>query len=138
MRVEVQLEAHSLWDMIIGTETKRNKDHLALFVILSSISKSHSLQRDIKELANENLNIPRVLHVGDDHVVQSWIWGLLCEFENLTMKKEKTVIDFFVKFPKAIYKLRDLKEWLEEEEVVPKVQSIPVKYVSLAFLLAIS
>ena len=52
------------------------------------------------------------------------------------MKKDEKVSDFFSKFTKIIYELRDMGDWVEEKEFVEKLlQSMPVKYNSFTFSL---
>ena len=136
MRMEVYLEAHGLLESITETETNRKKDREALSAILNSISESVSFQLDVKKTEKENWETIRILHVGVDHVVQSKIQSLRQEFENLAMKKDKTVSDFSSRFTMIISELRDLGEQLEEKEVVAKfLRSMPVKYDSLTFSL---
>ena len=136
MRMEVYLEAHGLWESIMGTETNRKKDQQALSAILNSVSESVSFQLDVKKTTKENWETIRILHVGVDHVVQSKIQSLRREFENLAMKKDEKVSDFSSRFTKIISELRDLGERLEEKEAVAKLlRSMPVKYDSLTFSL---
>ena len=71
--MEVYVEAHGLWEVIIGAEINRKKDRQA---ILNSVSESVSFQLDVKKTAKENWEIIRTLHVGVDHIVQSKIQTL--------------------------------------------------------------
>ena len=136
MRMEVYLEAHGLWEAIIGTQTNRKKDRQALSAILNSVSESVSFQLDVKKTAKENWETIWILHVGVDHVVQSKIQSLRREFESLAMKKDEKVSDFSSRFTKIISELGDLGERLEEKEAVVKLlRSMPVKYDSLTFSL---
>ena len=136
MRMAVYLEAHGLWESIIGTETNQKKDRQALSAILNSVLKSVSFQLDVKKTTKENWETIRILHVGVDHVVKSKIQSLQKEFKNLAMKKDEKVSDFSSRFTKIISELRDLGEQLEEKEAVAKLlRSMPVKYDSLTFSL---
>ena len=136
MRMEVYLEAHTLWESITGTEINRRKDRQALSTILNSVLESASFQLDVKKTVKENWETIRILHVGVDHVVQSKILSLRRKFENLAIKKDEKVNDFSSRFTKIISKLRDLGERLEEKEAVTKLlRSMPVKYDCLNFSL---
>ena len=88
--------------MIGGDEENRKKDRLVLLAILSSIPESASFQMDIKKSAKENLESPKILHVGADHVIQSRIQFLKREFENLSMRKDEKVSDYSLRFTKVI------------------------------------
>ena len=102
MRMKVYLEAHGLWDVIIGDEENQKKDKLALSAILSSIHESVSFQMDIRKSAKENWKFLKTLHVGADHVIQSRIQFLRGEFENLSMRKDEKVSDYSLRFTKVI------------------------------------
>ena len=74
-----------------------------------------------QEIAKENWETIRILHVRVDHVVQSKIQSLRREFKNLAMKKDEKVSDFSSRFTKIISELRDLGEQLEEKEALSKL-----------------
>ena len=115
------LEAHGLWDVIAREEENQKKDRLALFAILSSIPEFVSFQMDIKKSGKENWQSLKILYVEADHVIQSRIQFLRQEFGNLSMRKDKKVCDYSIRFTKVISKLRDLGESLKEKEAMGKL-----------------
>ena len=93
MGMEVSLEAHDLWGVIDESEINRKTDHLALTVILNSISDSQSTEIDIKKSAKDNWKVLRTLHVGKDRVVQEKVQTLKREFETIFMRRNEKVDD---------------------------------------------
>lgn len=53
MRMQLHLEAHSLWDAIESDSMPRKKDRQALSVILGAVSKDIQTQLDITKMAKE-------------------------------------------------------------------------------------
>ena len=54
MRMEVYLEAFGHWDVVVGSNIQRKKDHQALLVTYGAISKEFLVQVNPKTLAKEN------------------------------------------------------------------------------------
>ena len=98
MRMEVSLEANDLWGVIDGSEVNRKKDHLALSMILNSISESQSNQIDIKKSAKENWEVLHTFHVGMDKVLQAKVQALKREFETISMKRNEKIDDYSNRF----------------------------------------
>ena len=76
MRMEVHLDAQGLWEAVLGTDTNRQKDRLALSAMLAAITESSGVQLDIKKTAKVNWEIIRSFHVGIDCLAQSRAQGL--------------------------------------------------------------
>ena len=98
MRMEVHLDAQGLWEAVLGTDTNRQKDRLALSAMLAAIPESSSVLLDIKKTTKVNWEIIRSFHVGIDRLAQSRAQGLQREFENLSTKKTEKVSEFTDKF----------------------------------------
>ena len=54
MRMEVHLNAQGLWEAVLGTDTNRQKDRLALLAMLAKIPESSGVQLDIKKSSKVN------------------------------------------------------------------------------------
>ena len=121
MRMEVHLDAQGLWEAVLGTDTNRQKDRLALSTMLAAIPESSSVQLDIKKTAKVNWEIIRSFHVGIDRLAQSRAQGLRREFENLSMKKTDKVSEFTNKFSQIVFELRQLGERVDDKEAVKKL-----------------
>ena len=136
MRMEVHLDAQGLWEAVLGTDTNRQKDRLALSAMLAAIPESSGVQLDIKKTAKVNWEIIRSFHVGIDRLAQSRAQGLRREFENLSMKKTDKVSEFTDKFSRIVFELRQLGERVDDKEAVKKLlQSMPPRYDSLTLSL---
>ena len=136
MRMEVHLDAQGLWEAVLGTDTNRQKDRLALSAMLAAIPESSGVQLDIKKTAKVNWEIIRSFHVGIDRLAQSRAQGLRREFENLSMKKTEKVSDFTDKFSQIVFELRQLGERIDDNEAVKKLlRSMPPRYDSLTLSL---
>ena len=136
MRMEVHLDAQGLWEAILGTDTKRQKDRLALSAMLAAIPESSGIQLDIKKSAKVNWEIIRSFHVGIDRLAQSRAQGLRREFENLSMKRTDKVSEFTDKFSRIVFELRQLGERVDDKEAVKKLlRSMPPRYDSLTLSL---
>ena len=57
MRMEVHLDAQGLWEAVLGTDTNRQKDRLALSAMLAAIRESFGVQLDIKKSTKVNWEI---------------------------------------------------------------------------------
>ena len=104
MRMEVHLDAQGLWEAVTETKTNRQKDRLALSVMLAAILESLGVQHDIKKSAKVNWEIIQSFHVVIDHV-QSRAQGLRREFKNLSLKKTDKVSDFTNRFSRIVFEL---------------------------------
>ena len=136
MRMEVHLDAQGLWEAVTGTETNRQKDHLALSAMLAAIPESSRVQLDIKKSAKVNWEIIRSFHVGIDRLAQSRAQGLRREFENLSMKKTDKVSDFTDRFSRIVFELQQLGERLDDKDAIKKLlRSMPPRYDSLTLSL---
>ena len=136
MRMEVHLDAQGLWEAILGTDTNRQKDRLALSAMLAAIPEHSSVQVDIKKIAKVNREIIQSFHVGIDRLAQSIAQGLRREFENLSMKKTDKVSEFTEKFSRIVFELRQLGERVDDKEAVKKLfWSMPSRYDSLTLSL---
>ena len=136
MRMEVHLDAQGLWEAVLGTDTNRQKDRLALSAMLAAIPESSRVQLDIKKTAKVNWEIIQSFHVGIDRLAQSRAQGLRREFENLSMKKTDKVSEFTDKFSRIVFELRQLGERVEDKEAVKKLlRSMPPRYDSLTLSL---
>ena len=136
MRMEVHLDAQGLWEAVLGTDTNRQKDRLALSAMLAAIPESSGVQLDIKKSAKLNWEIIRSFHVGIDRLAQSRAQGLRREFENLSMRKTDKVSEFTDKFSRIVFELRQLGERVEDKEAVKKLlRSMPPRYDSLTLSL---
>ena len=132
MRMEVHLDAQGLWEAVLGTDTNRQKDMLALSAMLAAIPETSGVQLDIKKTAKVNWEIIRSFHVGIDRLAQSRAQGLRREFGNLSMKKTDKVGEFTDKFSRIVFELRQLGERVEDKEAVKKLlRSMPPRYDSL-------
>ena len=92
------LDAQGLWEAVLGTDTNRPKDRLALSAMLAAIPESSGVQLDFKKSAKANWEIIRSFHVGIDRLAQSRAQGLRREFENLLIRKIDKVSEFIDKF----------------------------------------
>ena len=136
MRIDVHLDAQGLWEAVLGTDTNRQKDRLALSAMLGAIPESSGVQLDIKKFAKLNWEIIRSFHVGIDRLAQSRAQGLRREFENLSMRKTDKVSEFTDKFSRIVFELRHLGERVEDKEAVKKLlRSMPPRYDSLTLSL---
>lgn len=64
-----------------------------------------------------------------ERVIQSHIQGMKHEYENLTMAKNDSVMDFTMKFTQILFELQNLGENLEELEVVRRfLRATPSKF----------
>ena len=136
MRMEVSLDAHDLWGVIDRSEVNRKKDHLALSMILNSISESQSNQIDIKKSAKENWEVLRTFHVGMDKVVQAKVQALKREFETISTKRNEKIDDYSNHFARIVTNFRDLGECLDEYGAVSSLlRSVPKDFDSLILLL---
>ena len=136
MRMEVHLDAQGLWEAVLGTDTNRQKDRLALSVMLAAISESSGVQLDIKKTVKVNWEIIRSFHVGIDRLAQSRAQGLRRESENLSMKKTEKVSEFTDKFSRIVFELRQRGERVDDKEAVKKLlRSMLQRYDSLTLSL---
>ena len=62
---------------------------------------------DIKKSGKENWESLKILHVRANHVIKSRTQFLRREFENLSMRKDKKVSDYNLRFTRVISELRD-------------------------------
>ena len=133
MRTKVNLEAHGLREVIKGSKQNHNKDHLALSMILNSVSESQCHQINIKKSAKENCEILYTLHVEVYQVVQSKVQALKRDFWTLLLKKNKKKCnDYSLRFLCVIFSLRDLGEKLGDIKVVLRLlRSLIKRYDSL-------
>ena len=118
MTVEVYLDSHDLWQMIVGENPSKKKDWQVLSAIISGVPEDLLGILDVKKTAKENWEILRQQNLGMDKVIQSHFKGLRRDLEILTMGKTDSVVNFMMKFTHIISDLRNLGEAMEDKEVM--------------------
>ncbi|XP_078437030.1 uncharacterized protein LOC144707688 [Wolffia australiana] len=73
MRMEVLLESHDLWSVMVDNDVPKKKERMTLSVILSVVPEDVMVMLDAKKTAKENWEILRQRNLGVDRVIQSRI-----------------------------------------------------------------
>ena len=136
MTMEVYLDSHDLWQTIVGENLTKKKDRQSLSAIMSGVPEDLLGILDVKKTAKKNCEILHQRNLGVDRVIQSRIQGLRRDLEKLTMGKTESVVDFPMKFTYIVSDLRNLRETMEEKEVVRRfLRATPAKFDALTLSL---
>lgn len=71
---------------------------MALSIIISAVSEDMLPVLDAKKMAKQNWEILKQRNLDMERVIQSHIQGMKREYENLTIAKNDSVMDFVMKF----------------------------------------
>ena len=87
MTMEVYLDTHNFWQVIIGENASKKKDRQALSAIIIGVPEDLLGILNTKKSAKENWEILRQRNLDVDRVIQSPIQGLKRDLKILTMAK---------------------------------------------------
>ncbi|CAA6658114.1 unnamed protein product [Spirodela intermedia] len=117
MRMQLCLEAHSLWDAIESNLVARKKD------------RHIQTQLDITKTAKETWELLKSTHVGVARLMKTRLQSLRREFEMLQMGDEENMTDFSGKLSCLVTQIRNLGEKVEEGTVGAKLlRATPAKF----------
>ena len=115
MTMEVYLDSHNLWQVIIGENVSKKKDHQVLAAIISDVSEDLLGILDSKKTSKENWDILHQQNLGVDRVIQSRIQGLKRDLEILILAKMDSIVHFAMKFTHIVSRSMESRRGDERE-----------------------
>ncbi|GJW96594.1 zinc finger, CCHC-type containing protein [Tanacetum coccineum] len=131
IRMQIILEANSLWEMIEPNE-KTQADKTAIAFLYQALPEEQQLQITRHKTAKAIWDALKTRHIREKRVQQVRLQTLKSEFELLYMKEDETIDTFTTKLTTLVNKAASLGHTMEDETLVRKLlNAVPDRYLQI-------
>ncbi|GJY23621.1 zinc finger, CCHC-type containing protein [Tanacetum coccineum] len=135
IRLQIILEANSLWEMIEPnekTQADNRKDKTAIAFLYQALSEEQLLQITKHKTAEAIWDALKTRHIGEERVQQTRLQTLKFDFEMLHMKEDEAIDTFTAKLTTLVNKAASLGHTIEDFVVVRKLlNAVPDKFLQI-------
>nr|GEY24723.1 ribonuclease H-like domain, reverse transcriptase, RNA-dependent DNA polymerase [Tanacetum cinerariifolium] len=124
IRMQIILEANSLWEMIEPLETTKadnKKDRTAIAFLYQALPEEQLLQITKHKTTKAIWDALKTRHIGEERVQQAMLQTLKSDFEMLHMKEDETIDTFTGKLTTLENKAASLGHTIEDQTLVRKL-----------------
>ncbi|GJR91569.1 zinc finger, CCHC-type containing protein [Tanacetum coccineum] len=135
IRMQINLEANGLWEMIEPLETTQaddKKDKTAIAFLYQALPEEQLLQITKHKTAKAIWDALKTRHIGEQRVQQARLQTLKSDFEMLHMKEDETIDTFTGILTRLVNKAASLGHTIKDQTLVRKLLNVvPYRYLQI-------